>query len=35
MTSDYKLIILAWEALEELSSGDISGEITGWQIEAL
>lgn len=34
-TSDHELIVLAWEALEEPPPGDISGEITGWQIEAL
>jgi hypothetical protein len=34
-TSDYELIILAWEALEQPPLGGTSGEITGWQIEAL
>jgi hypothetical protein len=34
-TSDHKLIILAWEALEQPPLGGTSGEITGWQIEAL
>ncbi|QKX53974.1 uncharacterized protein TRUGW13939_01054 [Talaromyces rugulosus] len=33
-TSDHELIVLAWEALEP-PPGGISGEITGWQIEAL
>jgi hypothetical protein len=28
MISDYELIILAWEALEELPPGDVSREIT-------
>jgi hypothetical protein len=34
-TSDHELIILAWEALEEPPLGGTSGEVTGWQIEAL
>ena len=33
--SDYELIILVQEALEESPTGGVSGEITGWQIEAL
>jgi hypothetical protein len=33
--SDYKLIILAWEALEQPPLEDILEEITRWQIEAL
>jgi hypothetical protein len=32
---DYELIVLAWEALEQSPLGGTSGEITGWQIEAL
>ena len=33
--SDYELIILVQKALEEPFIRGISGEITGWQIEAL
>jgi hypothetical protein len=28
-TSDYELIVLAWEALEEPPPGDVSRKITG------
>jgi hypothetical protein len=35
MISNHKLIILAWETLEELPPRDVSREITRWQIEAL
>ena len=34
-TSDYELIILGWGTLEEPLPGGTSGEVTGWQIEAL
>jgi hypothetical protein len=34
-TSDHKLIILAWKALEKSPPRDVSREIIRWQIEAL